>query len=128
MEAGGEVLGEHHGHARLALRRGDIAVCIAPGDYGKPRPSVIVQANRFNDGLGSVVVCPLTSDLVESSLLRLPVIPSEANGIRKPSVIMIDKIAAVRRDRIKSVTGHLDRQSLNRLDELLQLLVELRPK
>jgi len=65
---------------------------------------------------------------VEASLLRLPVIPSEANGLRKPSVVMIDKIAAIRRDRIKSIAGRLDRQAMNRLDELLRLLLDLRPK
>jgi mRNA interferase MazF len=39
------------------LKRGDIVVVAAPGDYGKPRPAVVVQADALTEaGLQSVVV------------------------------------------------------------------------
>ncbi len=33
----------------IKLERGDIVVCNLQGDYGKPRPAVIVQSNLFNE-------------------------------------------------------------------------------
>ena len=42
------------------MRRGDVVVVAAPGDYGKPRPAVIVQTDAFPRAHASVVVCQLT--------------------------------------------------------------------
>ena len=60
------------------------------GDYGKPRPALIIQADQFAD-LGSVVILPLTSTMVEAPLLRLSVEPSSHTGLRNTSQIMLDK-------------------------------------
>ena len=39
------------------MRRGDIVVVAAPGDYGKPRPAVVVQADALTEsGIGSVIL------------------------------------------------------------------------
>ncbi len=44
------------------IRRGDIVVCALPGDYGKPRPVLVIQNPAVAEAdLGSVLVCPLTS-------------------------------------------------------------------
>ena len=48
------------------MARGDIVIVAAPGDYGKPRPAVIVQTDAFPENHASVVVCQLTSDLVDA--------------------------------------------------------------
>ena len=43
------------------VKRGDIVTVAAPGDYGKPRPAVIVQSNFLNDTHASIMLCLLTS-------------------------------------------------------------------
>ncbi|TMJ14740.1 MAG: type II toxin-antitoxin system PemK/MazF family toxin, partial [Alphaproteobacteria bacterium] len=35
------------------MNRGDLVTVALPGAYGKPRPAVVVQADRFNQ-LGSI--------------------------------------------------------------------------
>jgi hypothetical protein len=34
----------------MEIKRGDVVICAAPGDYGKPRPAVVVQSDLFNGG------------------------------------------------------------------------------
>ena len=88
------------------MRRGELWTVAAPGDYtSKPRPALVLQSDRF-DATTSVAVCPLTSDPTES-LLRIAIDPTEANGLTVTSRIMIDKITAVRRDRLGQAIGAL---------------------
>jgi len=88
------------------VKRGELWTVAAPGDYtGKPRPALILQSDRF-DATNSVAVCPLTSDPTES-LLRIVIDPTEANGLTTASRIMVDKITAVRRDRLGEIIGVL---------------------
>ena len=44
----------------MEMRRGDLIVVAMPGDYGKPRPAIVIQDDAF-DTLTSVTVLPLTS-------------------------------------------------------------------
>ena len=69
------------------------------GDYGKPRPALIVQADQFA-ALDSVAILPITSTLIDAPLLRLTVTPSATNGLRKTSQIMLDKPITVKVDKI----------------------------
>ncbi len=75
------------------MKRGDIVTVAATGDDGKPRPAVVVQTDLLNDTHASVVVCLITSSLVDAPLLRLTVEPSERNGLRRRSQVMVDKLA-----------------------------------
>ena len=81
------------------------------GDYGKPRPALIVQSDLFDEH-PSVTILPVTSELRQLPLFRVPVAPSEANGLKKPSEIMIDKAQTVPRERIGEVFGRLDEENM----------------
>lgn len=89
------------------MRRGEIYTAAARGPYtGKPRPVLIVQDDRF-DATASVTVCPFTTSPVEAPLLRLPIDPSEENGLDEPSRIMVDKVTTVPRSSIGDRLGKL---------------------
>jgi mRNA interferase MazF len=109
----------------MEITRGDVVICVAPGDYGKPRPAVVVQSNLFNPTHQSLVVCPVTSELVDAPLFRIAVQPSAGNGLRKPSQVMVDKVIALRRDRIKRRAGTLGVGELARVDVALRLWLAL---
>jgi mRNA interferase MazF len=79
------------------MKRGDVVVVGATGDYGKPRPAVIVQTDAFPETHISVVVCQMTSEVTEASDFRVTIDPSERNGLRTRSQIMADKPVTVRR-------------------------------
>jgi len=77
------------------------------GDYGKPRPALVIQADAFS-ALPSVTVLRLSSDLIAAQLIRLTVEPSPENGLLRTSQIMIDKAVSVPREKIGKPFGKLD--------------------
>ena len=107
------------------MRRGDIVTVAFPGDYGKPRPAVIVQSNFFNDTHASILVCPCTSTEIETPVFRIHVTPTPRNGLRVPSSIMVDKIAPIRREKIGSSIGALDDETMQQLNRSLALIIGL---
>ena len=97
----------------------------APGDYGKPRPAVVVQSDLFNKTHASLVVCLMTSDLLDAPLFRITVHPSEENGLQLPSQIMVDKIMALKRDKVRMRIGTLDDATMLRVSRSLILFLGL---
>lgn len=101
------------------MKRGDLVLIALQGDFGKPRPAVVIQADAFNNTHATIVVCPVTSELVDAPLFRLTVDPSPRNGLRMLSQIMADKPQAVRRSRIGENIGILESEHLARLTRSL---------
>jgi mRNA interferase MazF len=97
------------------VTRGEIYTAAARGAYsGKPRPVLIVQDDRF-DATASVTVCPFTTSPVDAPLIRIPVEPTDSNGLDRPSSLMVDKITTMPRTGLGERLGRL------RDDELVQL-------
>jgi mRNA interferase MazF len=101
------------------VRRGDVVVAVFSKDYGKPRPAVVVQTDLVNDTHASLVLCPITSRLEDAPLFRLGVEPASANGLERACQIMVDKIATVRQDKVRQVIGHLDEETMTRVNRSL---------
>jgi mRNA interferase MazF len=111
---------------RAALCRGTVVTVASPGTYsGKPRPAVVVQADRWLQAHPSVTLCPLTSTLMEAPLVRIPVEPSPRNGLRKPSQLMVDKLFTVPIEAVGAVVGQLEPQAVIELDLALRGWLEL---
>lgn len=107
------------------MKRGDIVVVAATGDYGKPRPAVIVQTDAFPETHGSVVICQMTSEIVDAPDFRVTIEPNAASGLRARSQVMADKPVTVRRERIGQVIGHLSDGDLGRLNVALAFVLGL---
>ena len=109
-----------------SLRRGTVVTVASPGVYsGKPRPAVVVQADRWLQAHASVTLCPLTSTLMEAPLVRIAVEPSPRNGLRRPSQLMVDKLFTVPIEAVGAVVGQLEPQVLVELDLALRGWLEL---
>jgi mRNA interferase MazF len=102
----------------MEVRRGDLVTIAMPGDYGKPRPALVVQADAFQ-ALPSVTVLRLTSDLHDFPLFRVTIEPRRSNGLQRRSQVMIDKAAAVSRGRIGQRIGRLDAGTMRAVDAAL---------
>ena len=108
------------------MRRGDIVTVIAPGDYGKPRPAVVVQSDTLTGGnLGSVVLCLISSHAEDVPAFRILLEPGLGKGLLQRSQIMVDKILTVPRARVGSAVGRLDDETLLRLNRTLAFVVGL---
>lgn len=107
------------------MRRGDVVTVAAAGDYGKPRPAVIVQTDAFPETHASVVICQMTPEIVEAPDFRVTIDPSGGNGLRARSQIMADKPVTVRRARIGQSIGRLDDGDIGRLNIALAFVMGL---
>lgn len=107
------------------MRWGAFVTVAAPGDYGKPRPALVVQNDLFAE-LQSVVVCPLTTMIRDDAdLFRLEVEPSAANGLRQLSQIAIDKITVVPVAKVGEVIGQADDALMLRVNRALALFLRI---
>jgi mRNA interferase MazF len=98
------------------VQRGEVWIVAGGKDYvGKPRPVVVVQDDAFA-ATESVTICAFTTDPTVAPLFRLPVEPSERNGLRARCQLMVDKITTVRRAKMGRRIGRLDDEDLLRLN------------
>jgi mRNA interferase MazF len=109
----------------MDLERGSVIVCVSNGDYGKPRPAVVVQSNLFNATHASITVCPITTHIIEAPLFRLLISPSQENGLKQISQVMIDKITSIQREKISKKIGILSKEQLNQLNLAMKMWLNL---
>lgn len=107
------------------MKRGDVVTVAASGDYGKPRPAVIVQTDALPAAHASVIVCQMTSDIAEAPDFRVTIEPTEKNGLRTRSQIMADKPVTIRREGVGRKIGSLDDKDVARLNVALAFVVGL---
>ena len=107
------------------MRRGEVWTVSGGKDYaGKPRPVVIVQDDSF-DATDSITICAFTTDPTEAPLFRLPVEPSERNGLRSSSRLMVDKITTVPKSKVGERIGRLDDVDIVRLNQAVMVFLGL---
>src|SRR6056297_2021622 len=108
------------------MRRGDIVTVISSGDFGKPRPAVIIQGDSLNLAKpNSTIVALITSSLQDAPLLRLTLEPSPESGLKKLSQIQSNRIMSIRTDRIGANIGRLNGNQQAELNRLLALSIGL---
>ncbi len=93
------------------MKRGDLVMIALPGEFGKPRPALIIQSDQF-DLTGTLTVLLLSSTLVDAPLIRPTIEPTPANGLRKRSQVMVDKAMSIRRDKVGATIGRLEPESM----------------
>ena len=94
------------------MKRGEIWTIAGAGGYAdKPRPVLILQDDAFAE-TDSVTVCAITSVDIETPAFRIRLEADDASGLRNMSYVMVDKISTVRRTKLKSRIGVVDRQTL----------------
>jgi mRNA interferase MazF len=107
------------------MKRGEVWTVSGGAPYaGKPRPAVIVQEDRF-EATNSITLCAFTTDPTEAPLLRLPVEPTDRNGLSVVSRLMIDKITTVPKARLGKRIGKLHDEDIVRLNRALTVFLGL---
>jgi len=104
------------------MRRGDLVLVSLPGDYGKPRPALVIQSDLFAE-IPSLTLLPMTSEILEAPLLRITIEPTGRNGLQKRSQVMIDKTHTIRRDKVGQPIGRLGPADLLAVERALALFL-----
>jgi mRNA interferase MazF len=106
------------------MKRGDVVLVALQGDYGKPRPAVILQNDLITaEESDSIIVCPMTSDVSGMREFRVGVDPNPGNGLRVRSEVMVEKLAGVPRHRLREVIGQLDADVLGAVEQASLLVL-----
>lgn len=104
------------------MMRGDFVTIAMQGDFGKPRPALLIQADQF-DEQATVTVLLVSSTLVNAPLFRIMVQPSEGNGLQKPSQVMVDKAMTVKRDKLGQAFGRIDADAMVEVERCLAVFL-----
>jgi mRNA interferase MazF len=104
------------------MRRGDLVTIALPGDFGKPRPALVIQSDQFID-TASITLLLISGTLVDAPLVRLDVEPSPENGLHKQSQIMVDKAMTVKRDKLGDAFGRIDDETMVSVNRALALFL-----
>ncbi len=104
------------------MMRGSLVTIAIQGDFGKPRPALIIQAHQFSEHT-SVTVLPITSTLIDAPLLRITIQPNDKNGLQKPSQVMIDKIMTVRCEKMSPAFGFIPVDKMVEIERCLAVFL-----
>ncbi len=89
------------------MRRGDVVTVALSGDYGKPRPALVIQSDLFAEH-PSVTILPITGELRDAPLFRIALPADVSTGLRHPSQVMIDKAQTIPSAKLGQQIGRVD--------------------
>jgi mRNA interferase MazF len=107
------------------MKRGDVVLAAASGDFGKPRPWVVVQADMMLEDSPSITLCPITTFAGTEQDFRVRLDPSAGNSLRDVSSIMADKIQTLQRHRVRGRLGAVGPETLRAVDTALRVWLGL---
>jgi len=102
--------------------RGDFVTIAMSGDFGKPRPALVIQADLFNEQ-ETITVLLVSSTLVNAPLLRVLVQPNAENGLQKPSQVMVDKAMTIKKEKLGPAFGRIDDDSMVQVERCLAMFL-----
>ena len=90
---------------------------------GKVRPVVIVQTDLLNESHPSVIICPVTTNVLpESEILRVHL---DKGQLEVVSDILVDQIRSIDKKRLISKLGELTRIQADKLGENIKIVLDL---
>lgn len=104
------------------MRRGDLVSIAVQGDFGKPRPALVIQSDQYDEH-ATVTVLPVSSDLVAAPLFRITIQPTTENGLHKRSQVMADKAVTVKCDKVGPTFGRIDADSMVEVERCLAVFL-----
>ena len=90
---------------------------------GKVRPVAVVQTDLLNDFHPTVVICPVTSMVIEGVEVLRVRLKAKANGLDKESDILVDQIRSIDKVRIIEHIGKLTTLQIKILEEGVRVLL-----
>jgi mRNA interferase MazF len=104
------------------MTRGDFVTIASQGDFGKPRPALVMQTDAFSEH-PSITVLLVSSTWIDAPLLRVGVQPTPENGLQKPSQVMVDKAMTIKRDKVGPAFGRLDANAMIEVERCLAVFL-----
>ena len=107
----------------MSFSRGQIWVVAEKGPLtGKPRPALLIQAEAL-DAHATLQFCLICGEdeAQRDVFFRIPVAPTEANGLQKPSIVTVDKVVTIQRANVKAQCGVIEEDVMGLVNDALSL-------
>ena len=113
----------------MQVRRGDIYYAdlspVVGSEQGGIRPVLIIQNDIGNKHSPTVICAAITSRMNKAKLPTHIEIDAKRCQIVKDSVILLEQIRTIDKQRLKDMVGHLDKELMNKVDEANKVSFEL---
>ncbi len=113
----------------MVIRRGDIYYAdlrpIIGSEQGGIRPVVVIQNEAGNKHSSTVIIAAITSKLNKAKLPTHVELDSKCCDISKDSVILLEQLRTIDKQRLKEKVCHLEGPIMNRINDALRISLEL---
>ncbi len=109
----------------MSIKRGDIFYAdlspVIGSEQGGVRPVLIVQNNIGNKYSPTVIAAAITSQQSKAKLpTHIPIVADNC-GLSKDSVVLLEQIRTIDKQRLKERMGAVDQRSMNRVDNAISI-------
>ena len=114
---------------RVQIRRGDIFYAdlspVVGSEQGGIRPVLIIQNDIGNRHSPTVICAAITSRMNKAKLPTHVEIDAGKYQIVKNSVVLLEQIRTIDKQRLKDMVCHVDKKLMTKVDEALRISLEL---
>ena len=113
----------------MNIRRGDIFYAdlrpVVGSEQGGIRPVLIIQNDVGNKHSPTVICAAITSKMNKAKLPTHIEIDASTYDIVRDSVILLEQLRTIDKQRLKDKVCHLDQDIISQVDRALQISLEL---
>ena len=105
------------------IKRGDVFYAelnpVVGSEQGGTRPVLIISNNTGNRHSPTVIIAAITSRVHTKAKLPTHTSVKDFEGLDKDSIILLEQIRTIDKQRLKGLVCHVDRELMKKVDEAL---------
>lgn len=109
----------------MIIKKGDIYFAdlspVVGSEQGGLRPVLVIQNDIGNKYSPTVIVAAITSQINKSKLPTHVEIGALGHGLNKDSVVLLEQIRTIDKQRLKEKIGHIDEEVLEKVNEAITI-------
>ncbi|MFE8703028.1 type II toxin-antitoxin system endoribonuclease NdoA [Cytobacillus sp. FJAT-54145] len=113
----------------MIVKRGDVYFAdlspVVGSEQGGVRPVLVIQNDIGNRFSPTVIVAAITAQIQKAKLPTHVEIDAKKYGFERDSVILLEQIRTIDKQRLTDKITHLDDEMMEKVDEALQISLGL---
>lgn len=113
----------------MIVKRGDVFFAdlspVVGSEQGGTRPVLVLQNDIGNRFSPTVIVAAITAQIQKAKLPTHVEIDAQKYGFERDSVILLEQIRTIDKQRLTDKITHLDDEMMDKVDEALQISLGL---
>jgi mRNA interferase MazF len=113
----------------LIVKRGDVYFAdlspVVGSEQGGVRPVLVIQNDIGNRFSPTVIIAAITAQIQKAKLPTHVEIDAKRYGFERDSVILLEQIRTIDKQRLTDKITHLDDEMMDKVDEALQISLGL---